>query len=144
MSRLVRNTPGRGPLNASRKVARWDSPCRSIRLALAVYLGQHFSHAAVQDRQHLLNLLGGRDQRRAEGDPVRIEAEEQTVLQCSPADADADGQVIGEALFRRGVLDEFDSLKQALAAEVADDAMLLRQALEAGTEPLALHARVAA
>src|SRR5436305_297444 len=51
---------------------------------------------------------------------------------------------VREPLFRPHVPDELDPLQQPLAADVADDAVLLRQPPEAGPQPLALDAGVLA
>ena len=103
---------------------------------------QDLAEAPVEDRDHLVDLLGGRDQRRPEGDPVRVEAAEQAVGQRPAADPDA--EAVREGLLGGPVADELDGLEQPLAADVADDPVLLRQPLEPGAEPLALAAGVAA
>src|SRR5262245_27575042 len=110
--------------------------CRSPR--------QHGRHAAVEQVEHLVDLFRRHDQGRAEGQPVRVEAAQQAQLQRPAADAHADLLAGGEALLRLHVLDEFDPLQEALAADVADDAMLAGEPLEAGAEALALGPGVAA
>ena len=88
--------------------------------------------------------MGGGSQRRAKGNPVGIKPAQQTIFQCPSADADTE-RYVGRKRFLGGrIAYELDPLKQALAANVADDAMLLRQALEFGAEPCALNTGVAA
>ena len=72
------------------------------------------------------------DQRRAEGDPVRVEPAEQAVCQRPAADLDAEGRRVGKPRLGRPVAHELDRLEQPLAAHVADHRILRRQRLEAG------------
>src|SRR5262245_18271375 len=105
---------------------------------------QHLAEALVEERKHLLDLLAVANQRRAEGQPMRVEAAEQPVRQGTAADAEPETGVQVEALLRLPVPYKFDALQQALAANVADDRVLLRQSLEAGAQNLALPAGVGA
>src|SRR3954447_11478067 len=86
---------------------------------------EHLAEALVEDRHHLVDLLGGRDERGAEGDPVGVEAAEEAIAEGAAADLDAEG--IGEAFLRAGVADELDGLEEPLAADVADDTVPFRQ-----------------
>src|SRR6266540_3352662 len=103
---------------------------------------EYVAHALIQDTHHLVNLLGRHDQRRPERKPVRIEAAQQPVLQCSPPDPYADLLPRSERLLCRRVPHELDPLQQSLAADVADHAVLLRQPPEAGPQLLATGAGV--
>ncbi len=60
-------------------------------------LGQHFPDAAIEDRHHLVDLIGGDHKRWTEGQPMRVEASEQSIFQCPPTDPLADWGV--EATF---------------------------------------------
>src|ERR1700722_10172956 len=42
---------------------------------------QHFPQASIQDRQNFVDVLTGRNQRRPEGDPVRVESAQHAILQ---------------------------------------------------------------
>src|SRR5262249_50228478 len=55
-----------------------------------------------------------------------------------------EGHLVRELLLGRWIADELDPLQEALAADVADDAVLLRQRLEAGAQPGALLAGIGA
>src|SRR5262249_40501070 len=98
--------------------------------------GQDLANTAGQDRHPLVDLFGCGHQGGAEGDPVRIEAAQQPVLQRPPADLHPEG--VREAFLRLEVLDELDALEQPLAADVADDAVPVGQAAEAGPQTLPL------
>src|SRR5262249_18754722 len=110
----------------------------------AIQLAKHLTDAAVEQRHHLIDLFRGADQRRPHRQPVRVEAREQTVLQRPPADANAYGGIIAEPLLRLQVAYELDALKQPLAANVADDAVLRRQPLEVLAQAFAQLAGVEA
>src|SRR5262245_34156366 len=72
---------------------------------------QHFSDTPIEQSDHFVDLLGGRNQWRTKGNPVRIEPEQQAVFQGAPADANAKCQLVGEAFLGGRVFDEFDSLE---------------------------------
>ncbi len=103
----------------------------------------HLADAPVQNRKHLFQLFARAVEGRAEREPVRIEAAQEAIRQCPLADAHAEGGG-SEAFLRFRIFDKLDALKQSLAANVADDAVFLCQTFEAGSERLALLARVAA
>src|SRR5262249_28757122 len=84
------------------------------------------------------------NQRGPKGQPMGIEAAEQAVLQSPPAHAGAEGELVRERLLGGRVADKLDALKQTLAANVADDTVLLCQPLKTGLQPVALRAGVRA
>src|SRR5262249_32347730 len=75
----------------------------TARSCLPVQFPEHFAQAAVQNRCHLINLLRRGHKRRAEGDPVRVEAAQQAVVQGAPADFDSKGHLIAKAFFLGGL-----------------------------------------
>src|SRR5262249_11938280 len=105
---------------------------------------EHLADAPVEDGHHLVDLLSSDDQRRPKGEPMWIETAQEAIVQRTPADTDAEGQLSGEAFLRGWVADELDPLEQALSADVADDAVLLCQSLEPGPQPLSLSTGVGA
>src|SRR5437763_5360603 len=107
-------------------------------------LCQRFTHALVQNPHHLVDLLGGRHQRGAEGDPVGIETAQEAVVQGAFADLDTDAPIVRKTLFGGQVLHELHAEKQPFAANVADNAILGGQALEAPAKAFALGPSVGA
>src|SRR5439155_8989292 len=108
---------------AFRSMDRLREPNR-IRAAgdqSAGHLGEDFDQAPLQEPDHLVDLFTGGDQRRAEGDPVGIEAAQEPILKRPSPDAHAEGGSGGERLPGCAVADELDGLEQALAADIADD-----------------------
>src|SRR5436190_21874489 len=75
---------------------------------------------AVENGDHLIDLLASDDERRPECDPVRVEPAQKPVLERSLADLHAERGVGGERLPGRAVADELHPLEQSLAAQVAD------------------------
>src|SRR5262245_29142804 len=105
---------------------------------------QHLAEAAVEDCHHIVNLLGSHDERRAKSKPVWIETAQETVLQRPAPDLHAKRQLAWEAFLGLRNAHQLDALKESLAANVADDAVLAREPFQAGAEPLALSAGIAA
>ena len=132
------------PPGVHRAVSRAQDPLRLRRRVSQSRFIEHLAEAPVEDRDHLVDLLGRRDQRRAEGDPVRVEAAEQAVRQGPAADPHA------EAASREAAPCVVRSRTNSIAWNSPLPRMspmtpyFSRQPLEAGAEPLALRAGVAA
>src|SRR5439155_24512712 len=105
---------------------------------------KHFAKAPVQDGDHLVNLFGRRDERRPKGEPVRIEAAQEAVLQSAAADPNTESRLRRKGLLRGRVAHKLDALEEAFAADIADRAMLPGQALEADPQPRSLSAGIGA
>src|SRR5262245_18039521 len=98
--------------------------------------------AAIEDCNHVVNLLTRHHQWRPERDTVGVEAAQQTVGQRTFASANAKIDRRGKSLLGSPCANQFNSLKQALAADIADHFMFLCQRFQSASQPQALGARV--